>query len=434
MAEEENPEDTPEDEPEASESAEDDALSDEPEETASPESESESEQERETTEEPIEEEPSAEELMEMTVEGDDPEPPDQTPDEPDSPSPPEESEEEEATTPPPEQEDPDQEPADSDESTEESPGQAEETAEEDPEEPEAQEDLEEGEEETPTGQQQPDEEIPPEEEGDLEGEELTEESEESDEDSGSIEDMLQEESRRAQQEEDLPEATEEEELPGGYLTVDQLPEEEEFAVPDWVKYAGYSLLGVFFVYLSTSFLLLPLWENYHVMQIQSAVQNENYNEAENLMDRGMLLGGVLIHYPDPFVADYLKSLLDAGRYDHFQRVYRGYVEAGIRGPRMDQMYTQFLLNRGKWEEALPRTEQLQTQSNTEVRGFGYLFRARALLELRRLEDARDILDQARLWLSDHVEVVRVERDLLIYEENFERAFGCYGFTFEGIRG
>jgi len=475
MAEEENPEDTPEDDPGSPESDEDSTTSDEPDETARPESESEespqppdepdspeAEEVPESAEEPTAEQPTPEELMEMTVEGDEPESPEDPPGEQEPPS---EPKQEQTAAGPGEEQPGESEPEEEIQEAEEEMSeeelvegemaeQAEESAREgemgspadpeegaDPEQPEespeeeggeasehqgetGDEDLEEAVQPEEQGPDEETEELSTEEERDPEAGEGSEEPVESEGDSGSIQDMLQEESQRVQEQGDVPESTEEteeEQLPGGYLTVDQLPEEEEFTVPDWLKYGGYSLLGVFFLYLSTSFLLLPLWENYHVMQIQTAVENRNYQQAEDLTDRGMILGGLLVHYPDQFVADYLKSLLDAGRYDQFQRVYQGYNEAGIRGPRIDQMYTQFLLNQGKWQEALPRTERLQTQTNTEVRGLGYLFRARALLKLGRLDGARSNLDQARIWLSDHPEVVRLERDLLIARGDFERA-------------
>lgn len=268
------------------------------------------------------------------------------------------------------------------------------------------------------------EEVPEEQTEDTSREEP--EEEEAGEESGSIQDMLQEESRRVREEEAEPELEgedeeEDEELPGGYLTVDQLPEEEEFKTPGWVKFSGYTLLGLLFTYFSISYLLLPMWENYHTIQVQNSIEQKNFDTAEYYTDRGMMLGGLLIHYPDAFVADFLKSLLENRRYDQFLRVHEEYSQAGFEGPRIEQMYVQYLLNRGKWKDALPRAEQLQTVTNIEVRGFGFLFRARALLELNRLSEARENLDQARIWLSNHPEVVRMERDLYIAEKDYERA-------------
>ncbi|MFB6347311.1 MAG: tetratricopeptide repeat protein [bacterium] len=243
--------------------------------------------------------------------------------------------------------------------------------------------------------------------------ESTEDSEES-----SIQDMLEQEAKRTREAEEEPE--EEEELPEGYMTVDQLPEQEEFTVPPWVKTSGWVLLWLGTVGLVIWYLAMPLWETYLMNQIKNSMDRNNYEEARSWADTGLFLNGAFIKYDDRFLADYLKQLLDKKQFERYEQAYQA-LTTGRKAPEIQKTHTEYLLNRGQWKQA--QEKALQLQRWVETRGFGYLFHAKASLELGELDLAQSDLNQASNWIKDHPASRRILRDIYYKQKNYEEALG-----------
>ncbi len=247
-----------------------------------------------------------------------------------------------------------------------------------------------------------------------------EESEESDaeaapdkDEDDSIQDMLEEEAERAREEEE-----EEEDLPEGYLTVEQLPEEEEFEVPQWLKITGWFLLYGLTGLVVLWYLLLPLWETYLLNQVKASMERGRIEEARNWVTLGTGWGGYLIKNDDVFRADYLHQLLDIEAQKQFPQEHDR-LNRFDPSPYMDQVFTQYLLNQGKWSRAMNHAEELQRWIPT--RGQGYLMHGKAVLELGQYEQLEADVDRATQWLGDHPGIKRLLRDLRFRQGDYQKS-------------
>lgn len=291
-----------------------------------------------------------------------------------------------------------------------------------------------GEEASPQGEEpeDADEETTPGEEPDPAGDEDAEEagrdepvaggeppeSDAADDDEGgaSIQDMLEEEAKRSRERED--EEEEEEELPEGYMTVEQLPEQEEFEIPEWMKTAGWVSLWLLAVGLVIWYLAMPLWETYLMNQMKGSIERKNYEEARSWARTGLFLNGIFIKNDGPFLADYLQQLLHNEKFEEYRDAYQE-LSIGLKTPTVQQTYVEYLLNRGRWEEALQNAASLQRWVRT--RGMGYLFHAKAALELGDYELARSDLNQVTNWMQEHPASKRVLRDIYFRQGEYRNA-------------
>ncbi|MGM0380447.1 MAG: tetratricopeptide repeat protein [bacterium] len=248
-------------------------------------------------------------------------------------------------------------------------------------------------------------------------------AEEEEGEEGSIKDILEEEATRAREEPPEGEAEDEEEkgeeeLPGGYLTEDQLPEEEEFTVPPQVikvsKYIGFFLLFLLVIY----YLIMPGLEAFLTAKIRSSFAENSPQAARFYARAGLFLNGMLIKSPDEFQAAYLKYLEEADEYELFKKEYNALVE-GAPGARTRQVYAQYLLHRGKWTEL--QQQSLELQQEHETRGIGFLFAGRAHLNLGNFSEAQKALGRARADRSGDPEVYRLERDIFLRQQQLKRA-------------
>jgi predicted Zn-dependent protease len=241
------------------------------------------------------------------------------------------------------------------------------------------------------------------------------EDERAPDESSSIQDMLEEEAEKARTEERV---RDEEELPEGYLTVEQLPEEDEFRIPWWMKLGGRYLFYVTIAFLSLWYLFLPLWETFLMNQIRESFNNQNYETAEEWADFGTGSLGIFIKNDDIFLADYLKQYLEHEQLDTFESEYNNL--AGVSPePYVLQVHTQFLLNQGRWTEAVGQAETLKRF--VETRGAGYLMHGKAALELGQFEQAQADISRAQQWLGRHPGIKRLFRDLNYLQGNYQQA-------------
>lgn len=246
-----------------------------------------------------------------------------------------------------------------------------------------------------------DEDLPEEEDGD---------------DASSIQDMLEQEAKRSRQEEQ--QEGEEDELPEGYMTVEQLPEQEEFEFPDWSKTTGWILVWLMAAGLVVWYLAMPLWEVYLMNQMKSSFERNNLNEARSWAEVGLFLNGAFIKNDGVFLADYLKQLLNHREFERFRSAYRN-LGPGVKPPPVLQTYAEYQLNRGRWEQARSTAESLQRW--VETRGIGYLFHAKASLELGNFEIARSDLNQVTNWMSRHPTTQRILRDIYYAQGDYRSA-------------
>ena len=264
------------------------------------------------------------------------------------------------------------------------------------------------------------EEIPSagEEEGETETEEIAPEDAE-DEEEGSIKDILEEEATRAREEPGREEEEEEEaELPGGYLTGDQLPEEEEFTVPPWLKTTA-KLVGILLLlWLIISYLVMPGLEAFLYARMSDAFRRDAPELARLYGRAGLFMDGLLIKNPDQFRGAYLKYLLESEQLPLFREEYEELAPLEPT-PRTLQVYGQYLLQQGRWEEAYELAIELQQFHVT--RGLGFLFAGRAQLNLGDYSGAETAASRARGDRPRDPEVFRLERDISLQQGQFERA-------------
>lgn len=241
-----------------------------------------------------------------------------------------------------------------------------------------------------------------------------EEEDEEDEDDSSIQSMLEEEAEKARDEE----LEDEEELPEGYLTVEQLPEEEEFEVPGWLIASGWYSLYALVALLSLWYLLLPLWETFLTNQIKSSMDRGEVSAAAEWAGWGTGIYGYLIKNDDAFRADYLDQLLEAEELDRFREEYEA-LSTLDPSPFVDQVHTEYLLNREEWSRALEEAERLQRWVRT--RGQGYLLHGKAALELGQFEQVKVDANRSTQWIGEHPGTKRLLRDLHFRQGNYDEA-------------
>ena len=239
----------------------------------------------------------------------------------------------------------------------------------------------------------------------------------------SIKEVLEREVDRVKAEKEEEEAEEEaeepeEELPGDYLSPDELPEPEEFEVPGWIKKSGWGLLALLATYLLIIYLVLPGIEVLLTRQIQSAAEAENYHRAEFFFRLGYLGDGALISEPDKFAADYLRTLLQDDQLDRFTDNYDEYFGNPV-GPYTRKIYAEYLLREGNWEELLELGEELQL--DPQVQGAGFIFTTRANLELGNLREAMADFEYAGTHRWGDASIDRLERDIALADEDYSRA-------------